>query len=271
MERRAFGKSGTQVPVIGMGTWKTFDVRGDAEESERSTIVDAAIEAGATFMDSSPMYGEAERVLGKALHGRREQTLVATKVWTRSGQYDPDQQIADALKYFGGYIDLYQVHNLNDTDLVLGKLERLRDEAKTKLLGVTHYLEEHFAEIAQWMRSGRIDAIQIPYNAARTSAAEELLPLAEELGLGVVVMVPLGSGALVKLPVSEKDLKPFADYGCRTWAQVLLKWVISDTRVHVAIPATSHSERMKENAEAGTGRLFDDATRARVQEIVWRY
>lgn len=268
MERRAFGKSGIDVPVIGMGTWKTFDVRTEAEEQDRKKVVDAALESGANFIDSSPMYGEAERVLGKAIVGRRDKVILATKVWTRNGQYDPDKQIADALKYFGGFVDLYQVHNLNDTDLVLTKLEKLRDEGKTRLLGVTHYLEEHFAEIAKWMRSGRIDSVQIPYNAARTSAAEELLPLAEELGLGVVVMVPLGSGSLVKLPVTEEDIKPFEEYGCRTWAQVLLKWVVSDTRVHVAIPATSNAERMRENAKAGSGPLFDRETRKRVQDLV---
>lgn len=178
MERRAFGRTGIDVPVIGMGTWKTFDVKSEREERERSTIVDAALASGANFLDSSPMYGEAERVLGKALEGRRDKAFVATKVWTRNGQYDPDQQIDKALDYFGGFIDLYQVHNLNDTDLVLGKREKLRQDGKTKLLGVTHYLEEHFAEIAKWMRSGRIDSVQIPYNAARTTAAEALLPLA---------------------------------------------------------------------------------------------
>jgi diketogulonate reductase-like aldo/keto reductase len=214
------------------------------------------------------MYGEAERVLGRAIEGRRDQVILATKVWTRNGQYDPDKQIADAMRYFSGFVDLYQVHNLNDTDLVLTKLEKLREEGKTRLLGVTHYLEEHFDEIASWMRSGRIDSVQLPYNAARTSAAKELLPLAEELGLGVVVMVPLGSGSLVKLPVTQEELKPFAEFGCRTWAQVLLKWVISDTRVHVAIPATSHPERMKENAEAGSLPFFDEATRGRVEAII---
>ena len=111
MEYRTFGQSGLQVPVVGMGTWQTFDVRGETGENNARTIVDAALKAGANFFDSSPMYGQAERVLGKALEGRREQAFVATKVWASTAD-EGRKQIANALRYYGNRIDLYQIHNL---------------------------------------------------------------------------------------------------------------------------------------------------------------
>lgn len=271
MLRRRFGRTDLQVPVIGLGTWKVLDVTGAEIEKERHGVVDAALEAGANLIDSSPMYGEAERVVADAIRMRRDEVILATKVWSQHRTLTADQQIERALEFYGDHVDIYQIHNLHDWQEILDKLERLQATGNVGLIGATHYSESAFPELMKIMRTGRIDAIQIPYNLARTRVAEEVLPLAEELGLGVLVMEPLGSGSLVSLDIPEKDLQPLEKFGCTTWSQVLLKWIISDTRVHTAIPATSKPERMRQNAQAGEEPLFGEEERAYVQELYRRY
>jgi aryl-alcohol dehydrogenase-like predicted oxidoreductase len=232
-----------------MGTWRTFDVRGEAERTARS-IVGEAIEAGVRLFDSSPMYGEAERVLGAALSSRRDAAIVATKVWAATAA-EGVVQIERALEYFGDCVELYQVHNLLAWRTQLVLLERFRDRGRVRAIGATHYDSSAFGELAEVMRTGRIGAIQIPYNPLEREVEREILPLAEELGLGVVVMRPLAGGALTRRPPAERELEPLRPFGVTTWAQALLKWVLSDPRCHVAIPATSRPGRVTENALAG--------------------
>lgn len=266
MERRRLGGSGLDVPVVGMGTWQVLDVRGP-EEEERHRVVEAAIDVGADLFDSSPMYGEAERVLGGALDRiGRDRATVATKVWT-SNDAEAERQVRDALHYFGGRVELYQVHNLVAVERRLGMLERLREEGKVRSIGATHYSPAAFADLMSVMRSGRVEFVQVPYNAAETSVTREVLPLAEELGLGVIVMVPLGSGRLVRNAPPPEKLEPLREFGVRTWAQALLKYVLSDARVSCAIPATSSPERMRENAEAGEPPWFGEEERRYVEEL----
>src|SRR5881275_1845635 len=143
MEERPLGRSGLTVPAVGMGTWRTFDVRGAAAEQQAHLIVDEALAAGACFFDSSPMYGQAERVLGQALVTRRTAALVATKVWSSSAT-EGHAQIARALEYFGGHVDLYQIHNLVAWRAHLPVLERLRDEGRVGAIGATHYSASAF-------------------------------------------------------------------------------------------------------------------------------
>lgn len=240
-ERRRLAQ-GVEVPCVGMGTWQTFDVAGS-----RRDVVDAALAAGTRLFDSSPMYGNAERVLGEALEGRRDEAFVATKIWTSSPQ-EGRAQAERALGFYGGRVDLYQVHNLVGTEVQLPLLERLRDEGKLRLIGATHYSASAFGELASVMRSGRIDAIQIPYNPRERAVEREILPLAGELGLGVLVMRPFAEGALVRRSPSDADL---AALGVESWAEALLKWVLSDPRCTCAIPATSNPGRARANARAG--------------------
>ncbi len=247
MEHRTFGQSGLQVPVVGMGTWQTFDVRGEAGENNASLIVDAALKAGANFFDSSPMYGQAERVLGKALEGRREQTFIATKVWASSVD-EGRKQMNNALRYYGDYVDLYQIHNLLAWREQLILLEQLVAEKRVGLIGATHYSSSAFDELARVMKTGRIQAIQIPYNPLEREVEKQILPLAADLNIGVVVMRPFGEGRLMRKPPSKSELAPLKPFGVNTWAQALLKWILSDPRCHVAIPATSKAGRMTENA-----------------------
>lgn len=255
MEYRDLGRSGLRVPVVGMGTWQTFDVRGREQESARRNVVDAALEAGANLFDSSPMYGEAERVLGLALEGRREKAIVATKVWTSSAK-EGRVQAEDALRYFGGYVDLYQVHNLVAWREQLAMLEELKAAGKVKAIGATHYSSSAFDELAQVMKTGRISAIQIPYNPVQREVERTILPLADELNIGVLVMRPFAEGGLLRKQPDADALAPLRPFGVNTWAEALLKWILSDPRCHAAIPATSSPQRMSANAAAGNAPWF---------------
>ena len=268
IEQRRLGEtSGLTVPAVGMGTWQTLDVRGARAERRAHEIVEAALDTGARFLDSSPMYGEAERVLGEGLGERRAEAQVATKVWT-SDDGEAERQVERALRWYGGRVDLYQVHNLVSWPDRLSMLERERDRGTVVAIGATHYSPSAFGELARVMRTGRISAIQIPYNPRERDVEREILPLAEELGLGVVVMRPLGGGGgLVTRPPDDAELEPLREFGVRTWGQALLKWVLSDARCHVAIPATSRPERVRENAAAGAPPWFDEEARALVARL----
>jgi diketogulonate reductase-like aldo/keto reductase len=255
-----------------MGTWKTFNVRGENAEANCHAIVRTAYENGANFFDSSPMYGEAERVLGDGVKklGIRDKVMIATKVWTDSDEKS-ESQFSDAFNYFGGYVDFYQVHNLVVWETRLKQLERFMAEGKVRSIGVTHWNHSAFDKIAEVMRSGRISAIQIPYNAVDRVVEREILPLAASLNIGVVVMRPFGEGSLLQKTPNQAELAQFSDYGVKTWAQILLKWVVSDPRVRVAIPATSKIERMAENALAGEPPFFDLATREKISNLAKKY
>ncbi len=266
MEYRTLGKTGLRVPVVGMGTWKTFNVRGEEAEANARRVVNEALEAGANFFDSSPMYGEAERVLGQALQGRRDQALIATKVWTQSAE-EGRNQAEYSLKCFGGRIDFYQIHNLVNWREHLTMLERMRDAGQIRAIGATHYSAAAFDELRQVMQTGRITGIQIPYNPHQREVEREILPLAADLGVGVVVMRPFGEGSLLRQLPSEADLEPLRPFGVTTWPQALLKWVLSDPRCHVAIPATSHPKHMAQNAAAGEPPWFGPEERALVARL----
>jgi aryl-alcohol dehydrogenase-like predicted oxidoreductase len=269
MEIRALGRSGLSVPVIGMGTWRTFDVSWPDAADRCRTIVTSALAGGARLFDSSPMYGRAERVLARCLDGRREEALIATKVWTPSAR-EGREQIARALDWYGGRVDVYQIHNLVSWQEHLPYLEELRARGQVGVVGATHYSHGAFPELLRVMATGRVAQIQIPYNAQDRAVETDILPAAAELGVGVIVMQPLGVGALAARPPAAEALKPLERFGVRTWAQALLKWILSDTRVHCAIPATSSVAHMRENAAAGDPPWYDAGTRQYVTELLDR-
>lgn len=176
-------------------------------------------------------------------------------------------QAERALGYFGGYVDLYQVHNLVAWQQHLVLLEHLRDEGRVKALGATHYSPSAFPELETVMRTGRIHAIQIPYNPIEREVERRILPLAAELGLGIVVMRPFGEGSLMRRQPDARALEPLRAFGVTTWAQALLKWVLSDPRCTVAIPATTDAEHMRANAQAGEPPWFGPEERALVSRL----
>jgi diketogulonate reductase-like aldo/keto reductase len=249
-------------PVVGLGTWNTF--RGDEQLARE--VVGAALEAGMRAFDTSPMYGAAQRSLGVALADARERAMVATKIWTSSAR-EARAQYEGQLESFGGRIDIEQVHNLVAWEEHLPWLERERDSGRVTRLGVTHYDTAAFGELARAMRTRRFDTVQLPYNPLDRASERELLPLAAELGMAVIVMEPLGSGRLVARTPPTRQLEPLSDFGVQTWAQALLKWVLSDDRVDVAIPATKRPARVRENASAGVPPWLDAAARRYVERL----
>jgi aryl-alcohol dehydrogenase-like predicted oxidoreductase len=243
------------VPVIGLGTWQTFDTAAD-----RTPIVDEALAAGINLFDSSPMYGQAEDTLAQALAGRRDQAIIATKVWTDS-ESEGREQAVHALSLFGR-VEIYQVHNLVNWRAQLRLLERLKEEGKVVAIGATHYDPGAFGELCDVMRTGRLDMIQVPYNPRRREAEHRVLPLAAELGLGVLVHSPLRFGVLDR----RLDKRVLAELGVKTVAQAALKWIATDPRVSGVLTATKTPGRPTENAKAGDPPWFDPDQRERAAQ-----
>lgn len=267
MEHRRLGDRGPTLPVVGMGTWKVLNVRGEAAERRAHTVVREAYEHGTRLFDSSPMYGEAERVLGDAVRPFRDDVFIATKVWART-RAEADEQIARSLGFFGGRVDLYQVHNLSLVEEVLPMLRRLKEEGTVGLVGLTHYAPAAFPELGRWAQEEGVDALQLPLNAAAREVEADLLPLAEKRGLAVLVMKPLGTGELVHASLPSGLLDRVREFGMRTPIQTLLKWVLSDPRVDVILPATGTPGHPTENVVAGDPPWLPDALREEISRAV---
>ncbi len=261
MESRPFGATGLEVPVIGLGTWQVFDLPPERQEAA-DEVVRASFEGGVRMVDSSPMYGFAEQRLGRAISEKRAETIVATKIWANSAD-QAHSQFESQMGFFQERVDIEQVHNLVAWDGHLNWMEEERERGRIGFLGATHYSPSAFEELEKVMRSGRIQAIQIPYNPTERDVERRILPLAEELGLGVIAMRPLGAGSLVRGSISD-DL---AALGFDSRADALLKWCLSDRRIHIAIPATSKLEHARGNAAAGSGPWLNDAQRRRIASL----
>ena len=247
------------MPVIGLGTWKTFDT-----DEDRTPIVDEALEAGVDLFDSSPMYGKAEDTLARALRGRRDRVVVATKVWTDSAE-EGRRQAEHALSLYDS-VDIFQVHNLVGLEVQLRLLEELHAAGRVRVVGATHYQAHAFPELMQLMRTGRLGMVQVPYNPLQPEAARAVLPLAQERGLGVLVMSPLQFGVLDARP-SAAELR---ELGAQTWAEAVLKWIVSDPRVSCVLTATRTPGRITANARAGDRPFYTREQRALVERICRR-
>jgi aryl-alcohol dehydrogenase-like predicted oxidoreductase len=265
LERRRFGRAELDVPVIGLGTWTVFDLPAEEEHRARD-VLEAAFGAGVRVVDTSPMYGRAEGVLGRALEaaGLRASAVVATKVWTPS-LLEGRRQLETQLDLYGGRIEIEQVHNLVAWRDHLPWLEEQVAAARVALLGATHWDESRFGELMACMRTGHLDAIQVPYNPQERRAARDVLPLAEELRIGVIAMRPFGEGDLLRRAPSDPGV--LRELGVASWPQALLKWTLSDPRVQVAVPATSSVDHALENAAAGDPPWFDDGARRLVERV----
>jgi len=266
METRRLGKTGLEVSVVGMGTWQTFDVR---DPDRVQPVTDAVLAHGVAFFDSSPMYGAAEQVLARTLGARRTRVVVATKVWAGSAR-EGREQIRRALEWYGGAVELYQIHNLTAWETHLPYLEELQARGAIRAIGITHWSASEFDRMAAIVETGRVATIQVPYNPAERDVERGLLPLASARGLGVIVMRPLGQGGLVRRAPPARELSFLADFGLATWPQALLNWGVSDSRVTVTIPATREVRHAIDNCAVGAARRFDAATRERVAALAGR-
>lgn len=256
MEERRLG------PVVGLGTWSTFD----RDARLAGEVLDAALDGGTRLVDSSPMYGGAEASLGTALHGRRDRVTIATKIWTSSVE-EGRAQLDAQLDFYGGRVEVEQVHNLVAWREHLPWLEAERDAGRIGRLGVTHYRAEAFDELAEALRTRRFEVLQVPYNPWERECERELLPLAAELDVAVLGMRPLGGSDAGERRRLDPPAEALAELGVETWAQALLKWALADERVDCVIPATSKPARARENAAAGEGEPFTAEQRRRVEEL----
>jgi diketogulonate reductase-like aldo/keto reductase len=254
MEQRRLG------PVVGLGTYGTFD----HDRPLARSVVGAALDAGVRLFDSSPMYGGAEVSLGAALAGRREGVTVATKIWTADVDEGRRQHAAQVASF--GRVEIEQVHNLVSWREHLRWLQRERDEGRIDRLGVTHYASNAFDELERALDTGSFDTVQIPLNPLERECERRILPLAAERGIAVIVMRPLG-GSRSSLLLRDPGPAALRALGVETWPQALLRWALSDVRVDVVIPATSHPERARENAAAGASPRLGDAERELVARL----
>ena len=249
MQFRTLGSIETS--AIGLGTLRTFDITDPSEIRVRREIVNACLDHQVNLIDTAAWYGHAEQVVGQVTQGIRDRFYLATKVRCE-GKEAGQAQIARSFDLLNtDYIDLFQVHNMIDWSTHLPTLDALKADGKIGMVGVTAMVPDAYPTIMDLMRQGRVDAVQIPYNVRNQAVADRLLPLAAELGIGILVMEPLQKGRFVSELKAQPDLAPLSDYGIATWAQALLAWVISDPRVSAAIPTTSRPARIAENAQAG--------------------
>jgi aryl-alcohol dehydrogenase-like predicted oxidoreductase len=266
--QRPFGRSGESLPPIGLGTWLTFDVGGDiAEQQQRRQVLQRFFAAGGGMIDSSPMYGRAEWLLGELLptlpHAGK--LIAATKVWTPFERLGPTQ-LEQSLKLWRvPRFDVLLVHNLLNWRAHLKLLRQWKEQGRARYIGVSTSHGNKHDEAERVLRNEPIDVLQITYNFADTSA-EPLMNLAAERGVAVVINRPFDGGSLFGR-VGQRPLPAWAgaEIDCANWAQFFLKWIVSHPAVSCAIPATRNPLHLDQNMGAGSGRLPDEGLRRRMQ------
>jgi aryl-alcohol dehydrogenase-like predicted oxidoreductase len=267
MDTRPIPSSGARLPVVGCGTWQTFDI-GDsaADRGPRAEVLRVLFEAGGSVIDSSPMYGRSEAVVGDLLRDAktRDKAFLATKVWIRGRREGIAQMQQSFARFQTDHVELMQVHNLLDWKTHLATLRGWKKEGRIRYLGVTHYTSSAYRELEAIMRNETLDFIQINYAMDDLGAEEKILPLAAARGIAVLINQPFGGGGLLR-GLRDKPLPDWAkDIGCTSWAQILLKFVLGHPAVTCAIPGTSRPEHMRDNARAGMGAMPDAALRKKM-------
>ena len=268
MITRSVPSSGEKLPVIGLGTWSVFDVDlTPATRPQLGEVLSLLVKRGGRVVDSSPMYGRAEGVVGELaaqLH-LLDSLFMATKVWTKgkeAGLAMMQRSMARCRK-----IDLMQVHNLSDVETQMSSLREWKAKGRIRYTGITHSQARGFGEVERIMRSQKPDFVQINYSVMEPGAAQRILPLAQELRMAVIINRPFGGGGLFER-VRAKQLPDWAaEFDCRSWAQFFLKWIVAHPAVTCVIPATNNPRHMEDNMAAGFGRLPDTKMRQRMLEI----
>jgi diketogulonate reductase-like aldo/keto reductase len=271
MLMRAIPSSGEKLPVIGLGTWQAFDV--DLTSDTRKQLEEVLllfVKLGGRVIDTSPMYGHAEDVIGELTTelGIRDKLFLATKVWTRGKENGIKSMERSMTLLRAKRIDLMQVHNLVDVQTQLTTLREWKAQGRIRYLGITHYEAGAFADVEKIMRSEKLDFVQINYSLMEREAEERVLPLAQERGIAVIVNRPFGGGDLFSRTRAKSLPDWAAEFDCRSWAQFFLKWIVANSAVTCAIPATDKPRHLEDNMEGGIGSLPDAKTRQRMVELV---
>jgi diketogulonate reductase-like aldo/keto reductase len=257
------------LPVIGLGTWSVFDVNLTPQNRPQlAEVLSLLVKHGGRVVDSSPMYGHAEAVVGELaaqLH-LLDSLFIATKVWT-TGKAAGIAMMQRSMERLGK-VDLIQVHNLLDVENQMASLREWKTEGRLRYIGITHSQARGFYEVERIMRSWKPDFVQINYSVIEPGAAQRILPLAQELRMAVIINRPFGAGALFGR-VAGKPLPPWAaEIDCQSWAQFFLKWIVAHPAVTCVIPATNNPRHMEDNMAAGLGRLPDAKMRQRMIAFV---
>jgi diketogulonate reductase-like aldo/keto reductase len=271
MLTRTIPSSGEKLPVIGLGTWRAFDVDLSADiRRQLEDVLSVFVKLGGRVVDSSPMYGRAEEVIGQlsSVLGMRDKLFLATKVWTQGKQSGIQSMERSMSLLRTNRIDLMQVHNLVDVNTQLATLQEWKQQGRIRYTGITHYESGALGGIEKLMRSQKFDFLQINYSVMESKAEERVLPLAQERGVAVIANRPFGSGDLFG-KVRSKPLPDWAaEFDCRSWAQFFLKWIIANPAITCAIPATDKPRHLEDNMQGGIGRLPDPKLRRRMAELV---
>lgn len=271
---RPIPRTGEALPAVGLGTWQSFDVASEPDEVTRAMeAVRALVDGGGALVDSSPMYGTAESVVGRVASelGAHPRLFLATKVWTSgrdAGLKQMEQSMTRMQVARKGPLDLMQVHNLLDVETHLATLADWKQAGRVRYVGITHYTASAHATLEKMVKRGGIDFLQINYSIAEPQAGTRLLPAAAAAGVAVIVNRPFAEGALMQR-VKGRPLPGFAaELGATSWAQLFLKWILADPAVTVAIPGTRNPRHVADNLAAARGPLPDAAMRARIAQAI---
>ncbi len=268
---RAIPSTGEKIPAVGLGTSRTFDVGTSPNERDPlKEVLRRFVQLGGKVIDTSPMYGRAEGVIGdltSELH-LREKLFLATKVWTTGRQAGIDEMERSLARLRTKTLDLMQVHNLVDLGTQLATARAWKEAGRVRYVGVTHYVESALPELEKVLRREKLDFLQINYSIAEREAEERVLPLAREKGVAVLINRPFARGDLFSRLRARPLPEWAAEFDCKSWAQFLLKWILANETVTCAIPATSNVRHLEDNMRGGMGRLPDAKTRQRMVEFV---
>ena len=270
MLTRQIPSTGEAVPAIGLGTWRAFDTGSDGTRRQLREVLRLLLDTSGRIIDSSPMYGRAEAVVGDLLAelGERPRAFLATKVWTTGRERGIEQMRRSAQLLRTEEIDLMQIHNLVDWRTHLATLRRIKEEGRVRYIGITHYTTGALPELARILdREPGIDFVQVGYSLATRAAEAELLPTARARGVAVIANQPLERGDLLRCMRGTALPDWAAELECSSWAQLFLKYVLAEPAVTCVIPATGDPEHMKDNLGAGFGRLPDARQRQQIRQL----